>query len=158
LFAHAAFHLLGQEGYRRLIETNIESARTLAAMVSASEAFELLCEPITNLVVYRHVPERFRADCRSGRLSPAANARVNGHNVALQQRQHASGSSYVSRTILTHLPRYPGIPTVALRAVLVNPEVRETDLAAVLDDQLQIAATLEMAAGSREPAESLQDD
>src|SRR5690606_1077797 len=54
LFAHAAFHLLGRAGYRQLIETNLESARVLAELISESDSFELLCRPATNLVVYRH--------------------------------------------------------------------------------------------------------
>lgn len=142
LFAHAAFHLLGRNGYRQRIEANMENAAILMRMVAASEAFELLCEPATNLVVYRHVPDRFRAACRAGRLTAAENEQLNAHNVALQHAQHGRGRSYVSRTILTHLPRYPGVPIVALRAVLANSAIRRTDLEAVLEDQLEIAHEL----------------
>jgi len=142
LFAHAAFHLLGREGYRQLIETNLESARVLAELISESDSFELLCRPATNLVVYRHIPERFQAACRAGILTPEDHDQLNAHNVALQQAQHAAGRTYVSRTILSHLPRYPGIPIVALRAVLVNPSTTRSDLVTVLADQVAIAAEL----------------
>lgn len=149
LFSHAAFHLLGREGYRQLLETNMENADMLMRMVSASEAFELLCEPATNLVVYRHIPARFRAACRAGRLTIEENEQLNAHNIALQQAQHRRGRSYVSRTVLTHLPRYPGLPINALRAVLVSPTIRRADLEAVLEDQLEIADELELAAEPR---------
>jgi glutamate decarboxylase len=158
LFAHAAFHLLGRGGYRQRVETNMESAGTFMRMVAASEPFELLCEPATNLVVYRHIPDRFRAACRAGRLTAAENEQLNAHNVALQQAQHARGRSYVSRTILTHLPRYPGVPIVALRAVLANPTIRSSDLEAVLQDQLDIAHELTLGAELRPAAAEAAHD
>jgi glutamate decarboxylase len=159
LFAHAAFHLLGRDGYRRLIDANMESAGTLMHMVAAAEEFELLCEPATNLIVYRHIPQRFRSACRAGRLTVEDNEQLNAHNVALQQMQHSRGRSYVSRTILTHLPRYRGVPIVALRAVLVNPAIRRADLEAVLADQVEIAAELDSSRGLQPiaAAEALQD-
>jgi glutamate decarboxylase len=143
LFAHSALHVLGREGYRDLIDGNLRKARRLGELIAASDEFELLSPPETNIVLYRHLSRRAREACPEARATPDETARLNAHNEAVQRQQHAAGRSFVSRTTVTHLSRYPGLPVVAMRAVVVNPSTEEADLREVLADQAAIAARLD---------------
>jgi glutamate decarboxylase len=138
LFLHAALHLIGREGFGFLVDNNFARARQFADMIAASEDFDLLHEPETNLVLYRYLPRPCRAPAR--RDDTAA---MNEFNSRLQQLQANRGKTYVSRTRVRYLPRFAGDAVVALRAVICNPLITRDDLQAVLVDQRELAAELE---------------
>ncbi|HEX2090818.1 MAG TPA: aminotransferase class V-fold PLP-dependent enzyme [Longimicrobiaceae bacterium] len=133
VFLHAGLHLLGREGYEQLVDEGMRKARYMADRVRERPGFELLAEPVTNIVLYRALP-----GCPRDGAAPEA---VDRFNVRLQQAQWEAGRTFVSRTTLD--PGDGSPPVVALRAVLANPLTREEDVDAVLDDQVAIAATLE---------------
>jgi glutamate decarboxylase len=107
----------------------------MADAIRARSGFELLVEPQINIVNYRFVPTRLR-----NRSDEAADSLINDINKRLQKAQRQAGESFVSRTTL-HLTRH-GVerPITALRAVLANPLTTETDIDAVLNEQIYLAA------------------
>lgn len=143
LVAHAALHLIGQAGFASLIDDHIARAALFARMIEQHGEFELLLRPQTNIVLYRWLPPPLRR--QPHRRIAAANERINHFNTALQTQQYEAGNSHVSRTTVRQLPAYRGLPVVALRAVIANPRTTENDLRAVLDEQCQLAASLEPA-------------
>lgn len=139
LYLHAAFHLLGREGYSQLMEASLARTQTMAAMLDTHEAFELVHQPRMNLLVFRYLP----ASMRGRRLSAHDNNCISAFNTQLQKRQRAQGSSFVSRTCRS-TRHYDGQPLVLLRAVLLNPLTRQHHLQQVMDDLLIIGHTLEI--------------
>lgn len=137
LFVHAALSILGREGYEFLIDEGIRKARYMANLLAARPEFELLARPQTNILLYRVLPPHLRG---VETLTAAQEAEVDDFNVRLQRTQRRAGRTFVSRTSLP-CPRTRA-QRVALRAVLANPLTRETDILAVLADQLSIAETL----------------
>ncbi|MGY3871511.1 aminotransferase class V-fold PLP-dependent enzyme [Aeromonas crassostreae] len=133
LYLDAAFQLLGEAGYRALIEANYDKARRMAALIDADPAFELMSAPVMNLLSYRCLPPHLQGQP----LDEAANLQINAFNVALQKAQRAEGHSFVSRTQRT-LPPYGDQPLVLLRAVLLNPAIEESDIRALLADQTRL--------------------
>ena len=77
-----------------------------------------------------------------GQLSESDDRLIDELNQRLQKTQRQAGRSFVSRTTL-NVPRRDGErPVTALRAVLANPLTTESDIDAVLKEQLEIAAQL----------------
>jgi glutamate decarboxylase len=141
LFLHAALHIVGPGGYGALIDHQLSLAGAMAEAVGRRHELELLAEPQTNLVVYRYLPPPFRAS-RNGAFSEQDNARINECNERLQKAQSAAGRSLVSRTILRGPAHPQHRPVVALRALLMNPVTSDTDIQAVLDEQVSIGNEL----------------
>lgn len=141
LFAHAALHVIGAQGYAFLVEDGIRKASALARLITQAPDFELLVQPTTNIVTYRWHPAAWQERVRARALTWRDNALLNAANEQLQKLQTARGQSYVSRTLLRHVRGFPGVPLVALRAVLMNPRTTEGDLQAVLEEQREIAAS-----------------
>jgi glutamate decarboxylase len=146
LFFHAALHLIGREGFGYLVQTSCGHARQFAELIRASDDFELLLEPETNIVLYRYLPAPWRQP-RGRAASDGDAAAINDFNSGLQEAQFRAGRTYVSRTCLRCLPQFGGEPVVALRAVIGNPMTTRADLEAVLDDQRRIAAELDHPSG-----------
>lgn len=142
LFLHAAFHILGQEGYEYLIDEGIRKAQYLASAIQQRPEFELLSEPETNILVYRYLPELLRERARKEELTLSENCEINIFNEHLQRTQRQRGNSFVSRTTIHTTPYGKDVPVVALRAVLANPQTTEENIDAVLDEQVRIAAEL----------------
>ena len=140
LLLHAALHVVGRQGYAQLIENHLHRAGRMAQAIGASADFELLASPQTNIVLYRYVPSAWRP--AGGLWTAADHERVNALNADVQAEQFAAGRTFVARTTVDSLARYPGIPVVALRAVLGNPLTTDEDLDAVLADQAAIGARL----------------
>jgi glutamate decarboxylase len=149
LHLHAALHILGRQGYAALIDEGVRKARRLAAMIGDTPEFELLAEPDSNIVLYRCVPAAWRQRLASGAASQRDLEALNRFNERLHKAQRQAGRTYVSRTTLLHTRYGRDVSIVALRAVVANPRTTEVDLAAVLDDQRNIAAALTMTAESR---------
>ena len=154
IFLHAALQLIGSEGYGFLIDENLRKAKMFAQMIRTCSQFELLLEPMTNIVLYRYIPERLRFFGKR-RLDANENLEVNAFNEVLQKRESEAGRTMVSRTIFENTSYGEGVPVVALRAVILNPLIEAADLRSVLDDQLEIAAELEAFETSSAPVLTL---
>jgi len=139
---HAALELIGQRGYGWLMDEGIRKARYLADAVLAREEFELLCEPRLNVLLYRYVPEEWRAEAAAGLLTPEGHRHVDAFNQMLQRVQCERGRTFISRTTSAATVYGPDLPVVALRAVLANPLTTDEDLDRTLDDQVELAAEL----------------
>ncbi len=142
VYLHGALHLLGRQGFGALIDGGIARARFMAEQIKAAADFELVSEPVLNILTYRYIPQDVRPYL--GNLSPQQQARINAFNVRLQMRQRDSGEGFVSRTRLFHTQAGESIEV--LRAVLANPLTTETDIQAVLAEQVQLGAQLEQEA------------
>lgn len=142
LFLHAALHIIGRRGYAFLIDEGMRKTQYMAAAIRRRPEFELLADPAANILLYRFIPERWRADLLSGRLDTGANEALNQVNEQLQKVQRQAGSSFVSRTTTNTSAYGADQSIVALRAVLANPLTTEADIDAVLDDQLRLAAQI----------------
>ncbi len=133
LYLDAAFHLIGEQGYARLIEENYDRARLMASLIEADPAFELMAAPVMNLLAYRCIPPHLQGKPRD----ESANIQINAFNIALQKRQRAEGHSFVSRTQRA-VSRYGEQPLTLLRAVQLNPGIRREHIEALLDEQKQL--------------------
>ena len=133
---HAAVHIIGHHGYEILVDENLRKAHYMAALVRSRQEFQLLCDPQTNIVLYRYLVV-------SGRLRVPANSRINDLNERIQNAQHRAGRTFVSRTVIEKSFGLRRLSLVALRAVIGNPLTTEEDIAAVLADQLQIVTEIE---------------
>lgn len=138
LYLHAALHLIGRDGYDRMLSDSLHRARQMAQLLEAAGAFELAMPPVMNILLFRYIP----AALRGRALSPADNECINEFNVMLQKRQRHAGTSFVSRTQRA-LHRYPGQPLTLMRAVLLNPLTTEHDINTLIADQLRIGRELE---------------
>ncbi len=145
LLLHAGLHLLGRRGYGELLDAGLERARGFAEAIRRRPAFELVVEPTTNIVNYRYLPGDLRERAVAGALTSEDERRLDELNVSLQIQQRERGRSFVSRTTLPYTHRGRGSHRVVLRAVLANPLTQPSDLEAVLDEQEDLAATLERA-------------
>lgn len=141
LFLHAALNIIGARGYEFLIEEGIRKTRHMAKLVAERPEFELLLEPEINILLYRYVPEALRAKAAAGQLTEDDALAVNLFNERLQKTQRQAGRTFVSRTSLNPAGG-AGLPVVALRAVIANPLTDESDIEAVLKEQLEIAGRL----------------
>lgn len=139
LFLHAGLQLIGRAGYAHLIDEGVRKARLMAEMIREHEAFELLEEPQTNIVVYRYIPEELRPKLHAGSLSREDQYVINCINEVLQDQEFLGGDSFISRTSLVHSRHGRPEPVVVLRAVLANPLTTEDDLRAVIADQVNTA-------------------
>lgn len=142
LLVHASLTVIGPRGFAALIERHLDNAAELASLVAASDDFELLQFPQTNIVLYRYVPLILRPAVTGRKLTADEQRRLNELNQELQKRQSEAGRSFVSRTTLCSLEGYQNTPVFALRAVVGNPLVRTEDMKAMLDDQRAIASEL----------------
>ncbi|HET7233948.1 MAG TPA: pyridoxal-dependent decarboxylase [Longimicrobium sp.] len=142
LLLHAALELIGQRGYGWLIDEGMRKARYLAGAARARGEFELLAEPRLNIVLYRYVPEEWRAEVAAGLLDAAGQRHLDAFNQTLQRVQCERGRTFISRTTSAATRYGPGVPLVALRAVLANPLTTEADIDEVLDDQAAVGAEL----------------
>jgi len=145
LFLHAGLHLIGVEGYEFLIDEGLRKTQYMAERIRAIPEFELIAEPDINLLTYQYIPEPFRERVAHKQLTESDYHVISQFNERLQKVQRQAGLTFISRTVKTIRHFDQEITIVALRAVLANPLTSETDIDAVLEDQLQIAASLETA-------------
>merc|ERR1712176_1428894 len=115
--------------------------RYMASTLRGIGAFDVLFEPMTNILLYRYVPPSLRSRLLCGEpqpdlLSEAEWKELDEVNVKLQEQQKFEGSTFVSRTSV-YETRY-GRRLVALRVVIGNPITEEEDIDEVIVDQLRI--------------------
>ena len=142
IFLHSALNTIGQKGYEFLIDEGIRKAHYMANLIRASSEFELLIEPEINIILYRYIPEFWRQKSVRVQLSESDNQFINQFNKHLQEAQYKAGHTFVSRTTLENLSYKSKLPIIALRAVIANPLTTESDIDAVLNNQMKIAEKL----------------
>jgi glutamate/tyrosine decarboxylase-like PLP-dependent enzyme len=118
LRAWATMSHLGRDGIVRLVDTTVQLARTLEAMIDAAEDFELLAPRTTSIVAFRYRPAN-----QEQRLDEL-------------NRQIPSAVQHRGRAFLTGT-QLAGVE--ALRACLLNPATTKDDLGVLLDE-IRVAA------------------
>lgn len=141
MLVHAGLSIIGRKGYELLIDQGIERARRFARRIEAHPDFELVSEPELNILTYRYVPAWVQQALAGGSAERVAriNELLDKIIEAMQKRQREAGRTFVSRTTLAP-GRYHGTTITVFRAVMANPLTTEDILAAVLDEQCEIAA------------------
>lgn len=112
----------GGDGYREMVERHVGLARRLGEQVSASEDFELLEQPVINVVCFRFRP------------GGVDEARVDDLNRRLGQAVIDDGRVYFGTTV------YAG--KVAFRPAISNWRTREEDVDLILPVLRELAAQL----------------
>eukprot|EP00756_Hemistasia_phaeocysticola_P029222 Hpha_TRINITY_DN16217_c3_g11::TRINITY_DN16217_c3_g11_i1::g.12604::m.12604/K01580/E4.1.1.15, gadB, gadA, GAD; glutamate decarboxylase len=146
LYLHANLSILGVRGYGALVDRSVRLVRYMADRVHQMNNFEVVAEPMTNILLYRYVPPEIYSLSQERPLTEEENKKVDSKNVQLQTAQKEAGRTFVSRTTV-YSPRQSR-PVVALRVVIANPLTHQADIDAVLADQENIIAR-----GGREPDE-----
>lgn len=142
LFLHAALNIVGRKGYELLIVESMRKAQYMADSIRARPEFELLTEPEINILTYRYIPEALREKAERRELTDADNHEINEFNVGLQKAQREAGRTFVSRTMWSTSQYGLDLSIVVLRVVIANPLTTESDIDFVLNDQMEIAASL----------------
>jgi glutamate decarboxylase len=140
LFLHAALSILGRQGLEFLLDDNVRKARYMYERIQASAEFESLIDPQMNILVYRYLPQwaRGRSD-----LSRDEQQSISDLNASIQRAQRNAGKRFVSRTMLATRRYGAEFSILALRAVIANPLTAESNIDAVLEEQLWRAHELE---------------
>ena len=128
-------HVLGKSGYELLIDQSIAKAKVFADMITAHPDFELITAPTLSLLTYRYKPAVIQA-CSGD--SEAINEQLDKLTKAIQKQQREAGKSFVSRTRLS-INRYENQCLTVFRVVIANPLTTVAHLAAILDEQAEIA-------------------
>ena len=141
MLVHAGLSIIGRKGYELLIDQGIERARRFARRIDAHPDFELVSEPELNILTYRYVPAWVQQVLAHAPAARAAriNELLDKIIETMQKRQREAGRTFVSRTRLAP-GRYNGDTITVFRVVMANPLTTEEILAAVLDEQCEIAA------------------
>jgi len=140
MLVHAGLSIIGRKGYELLIDQGIERARRFARRIDAHPDFELVSEPELNILTYRYIPAWVQQTLSLAPVEQAAriNELLDKIIETMQKRQREAGRTFVSRTRLAP-GRYNGDTITVFRVVMANPLTTEEILAAVLDEQCEIA-------------------
>ncbi len=155
LCLHGALHIIGKRGYEILIDNGIEKAQYFARLIELLEPFDLIIEPVLNIVNYRYIPEDLRVKAQQKSLSDDDIQRINQLNTQIQKEQFEQGLTFVSKTTLMDSAYGKDQEIIVFRAVLSNPNTNAADLHSVLEDQLRIANQIE--ARSKEKLNGLKN-
>jgi len=147
MLVHAGLSIIGRKGYELLIDQGIERARRFARRIDAHPDFELVSEPELNILTYRYIPAWVQETLAQAQPERAAriNELLDKIIETMQKRQREAGKTFVSRTSLAP-GRYNGTTITVFRVVMANPLTTEEILAAVLDEQCEIAAQADIQA------------
>jgi glutamate decarboxylase len=152
MLVHSALRIIGRRGYELLIGLGIEKARRFAEMITQAPDFELVSEPVLNLLTYRYVPAPARA--WFGRATPqqrrAANEVLSSLNESIQKEQRAGGKTFVSRTRLESAAHAGQLLSV-FRVVLANPLTTPEILRDILEEQRALGERLWIEEGHELP-------
>ena len=140
MLVHAAFHIIGRNGYEILIDQSIEKARVFAKLIKQHPEFELITDPELSILNYRYVPADIqdalgKADAS---LQAAINEKLDKVTRRMQKQQRAAGKTFVSRTRFSQ-PKYSGLPVSMFRVVLANPMTTIETLKSILVEQVALA-------------------
>ena len=140
MLVHAGLSIIGRKGYELLIDQGIEGARRFAQRIDAHPDFELITEPELNILTYRFNKawvQKELAGAPAGKAS-RINEILDKITETMQKRQRENGKTFVSRTRLEP-GRYRGDTITVFRVVLANPLTTDKILAAVLEEQCEMA-------------------
>eukprot|EP00933_Yihiella_yeosuensis_P011002 TRINITY_DN11793_c0_g1_i1.p1 TRINITY_DN11793_c0_g1~~TRINITY_DN11793_c0_g1_i1.p1 ORF type:complete len:662 (+),score=152.91 TRINITY_DN11793_c0_g1_i1:65-2050(+) len=145
IYMHANLSCIGASGYETLMNRSVRICRYMAQAVTKTGAFQVLFEPMMNILLYRFVPLSLRKKLIE---DPSDNLdlteeewkELDQANVKLQEQQKAEGRTFVSRT--TVFDAKHGRHLIALRVVIGNPVTEERDIDEVIADQLRIIGEL----------------
>jgi glutamate decarboxylase len=147
MLVHAGLSIIGRKGYELLIDQGIERAHRFARRIDAHPDFELVSEPELNILTYRYIPAWVQQTL--SQAPPERAARINELLdkiiETMQKQQREAGRTFVSRTRLAP-GRYNGDTITVFRVVMANPLTTEEILAAVLDEQCDIATQADIQA------------
>lgn len=135
IFLHANMNILGVKGYGLLVDRSVRLVRFMADEIEKHQLFEVILQPMSNILLYRSVPRKF-AGQDIAKLSDKEFEYIDGINRALQNKQKMIGKTFVSRTTIFS-PHYKR-NVVALRVVIANPLTEESDILSVLADQAKL--------------------
>lgn len=108
----AAFSLYGAQGMGALVDEAFDKAQLLADKLQAHDAFELMMQPQTNIVCFRHL------------VSGLEEATLNQHQANLRLQIVQSGAFHLTQVELHG--------KLWLRTTLMNPFTKDADLDALL--------------------------
>jgi L-2,4-diaminobutyrate decarboxylase len=111
------FQLYGARGLGELVTQKIDLARALAAQIRSQPDFELLTDPMCNIICFRHLPGGASAKALSL-------AQLNAHQANTRKRVLASGRFYLVQTYIGD--------KLYLRCTLMNAQTTAQDLANLL--------------------------
>ena len=141
MLVHAAFHIIGRQGYEIIIDQNVEKTQRFAEMIEAHKDFELAGDPELNILNYRYVPAELQQ--RLAKANHGEQLRINAVldrvTQRLQKIQRAAGKTFVSRTRFKQV-RYNDEPVSVFRVVLANPMTTLETLQSILDEQVELAS------------------
>ena len=149
---------LGRAGARALFDRKLAAAAAFGAAVKAAADFELVCEPESDIVLFRVLPPGWTHEPALLHLATLEEARENTLSewqVRVQEAQKEAGRTFVSRTTIRHPrkitaaaaggPRVKGPSITVLRAV-INLQVDEEDILRMLADLRTISMALALGA------------
>ena len=146
LILDSALKIMGSQGYALMIEHGIETARLFAEKIRNRDRFQLVTEPVLNILTYRAVPPALNQLLEAA-VTPARRQAVDSCldriNTDLQRIQREAGKSFVSRTCLKIHPDDAHTPVV-LRSVIMNPYTDGRVLDQILDEQETILQSPEI--------------
>jgi L-2,4-diaminobutyrate decarboxylase len=113
-----SFHLYGARGLGELVTHKLDLARAFAARLKSQPDFELLTDPMCNILCFRHLPEREAANTLSAE-------QLNDHQAKVRKRVLDSGKFFLVQTRIGE--------ALYLRCTLMNAGATEEDLAGLID-------------------------
>ncbi|MEM7307394.1 MAG: pyridoxal-dependent decarboxylase [Planctomycetota bacterium] len=122
LRAWLTLQLYGADGVAELQERTVDTACASAALIAERPEFEVLHEPQTNILCFRHVPRRLAGD----------DAALDRHNDAVREALHRDRFAYLTGTSWNGRR--------VLRMTFINPATRVEDVGDVLD-RIEASAT-----------------
>ncbi len=108
----------GTRGIGELVTQKLDLAREFASLIKSQTDFELLTEPMCNILCFRHIP----LGARDAALDVA---RLNEHQAKIRQRVLASGKFFLVQTRIGE--------ALYLRCTLMNAYTTLQDLARLLE-------------------------
>ncbi|MFH1155794.1 MAG: pyridoxal-dependent decarboxylase [Pseudomonadota bacterium] len=143
LILDSALKIMGSRGYALMIDHGIETTRAFALEIENRDMFQLVTQPVLNILTYRVVPPALQARLKTADIREAVriNRQVNQINQDVQRKQREAGRSFVSRTRLKLSPADEE-DVVVLRTVIMNPMTDIRILNEILDEQETIFRSL----------------
>ena len=113
-----SFQLYGARGLGELVTHKLDLARTFAARLKSQPDFDLLTDPMCNILCFRHLP---------GGASPGSLAveELNAHQAKIRKRVLASGKFFLVQTRIGE--------ALYLRCTLMNAHTTEQDLVRLIE-------------------------
>ncbi len=108
-----ALRVHGAKTIGEMVTKTFDLAREFAALLNAQPDFELVTEPASNILCFRHVPAALK------NLEDAAQ-KLDAHQAELRKKVVASGKYFLVQTVLRN--------AVYLRTTLMNPRTTIEDL------------------------------